>query len=82
MVRRRGSQRGFCHFVEGDVRVIPLRYPSSGQLGKRRVGRARVWRDRRDGRCGYRHVAGVERAGGGVERGKRREEEEYKRGSV
>jgi hypothetical protein len=46
---------------ERDIRVIPLRYPSSRELGERRVGRARVWRDRRDGWCGYRHIVVVGR---------------------
>jgi hypothetical protein len=46
---------------ERDIRVIPLRYPSSRKLGEGGVGRARVWRHRRNGRCGYRHVVVVER---------------------
>jgi hypothetical protein len=48
-----------------NIRVIPLRYPSSRKLGEGRVGRARVRRHRRDGRCGYRHVV-LWRGDGGV----------------
>ena len=38
--------------------VVPLRDPAGGQLGQRRVGRARVGRDRRVRGRGRRHCVG------------------------
>jgi hypothetical protein len=68
VVGRRGSQSNSGNDSRRYVRIIPLRYPSSRKLGQSRIGRARIWRDRRDWRCGRSHVTCVERRGdGGVE---------------
>lgn len=50
---RRGDGEGNVN-----VRIVPLRCPSSGQLGQRRVGGAGVGGDGGDGRCGRSHGGG------------------------